>query len=104
MNAYAPYVTLVTVGTVVTVVTVVIVVTVITVVTVVTKKNFTKKMFSPENFFLTKKPFSPKVTQPLHTKNHATSSHTKTSQESQNAALRTLHRWSNVSNCTFQKK
>ena len=60
-----------------------------------------------------------KITQPLHIINHATSPHkshvtffftqkimqalNKTSQELQNAALRTSHRLSNVSNCTFQK-
>ena len=56
--------------------------------------------------------------QPLHQTNHSTSSQekhatsaqkkacklsAKTLGESQNAALRTLHRLSNGSNCTFQK-
>ena len=67
-----------------------------------------------------------KITQPLHTQKSPTSPHTKTcnlstkisrnlstkkimqplhktSQELQNAALRTSHRLSNVLNCTFQK-
>ena len=56
--SYLPtYVTVVTVGTVVTVVK------------VVPKKNFARKKFLSENIFFTKKP--------LHTKNHATSSHLK---------------------------
>ena len=48
--------------------------------------------------------------QPLHTQNHATSQQkksrnlsTKTLRELQNAALRTSHWLSNVSNCSFQK-
>ena len=50
-----------------------------------------------------------KIMQPLHTQNHATSQQkkscnlsTKTLRELQNAALRTSHRLSNVSNCSFQ--
>ena len=42
-----------------------------------------------------------KITQPLHTQNHTTSQQ-KTLRESQNAALRTSHRLSKVSNNSFQ--